>query len=71
MALQNTVDFELTVTDRMDFSTAMPKSGDSGDFENTITDRTDFEDFVEATAVAVVLIYPGRNHPSKNLSLRM
>lgn len=45
--MPDTITFEDTITDRIDFETAAPRSGSTGDFESVITDRIDFLEFVE------------------------
>lgn len=47
--------FEQWITDRLDFTTGMPRVGDSGDMEQWITDRLDFAEYQEVTAVGIIM----------------
>lgn len=50
MADANTSDFEQWITNRIDFTTGPPLSGDTGDLEQSITNRIDLAEYVEAAA---------------------
>lgn len=50
MADANTNDFEQFITNRIDFTTSTPPTGDTGDFEQWITNRLDFAEYAEAEA---------------------
>lgn len=45
MAQSDANDFEQWITDRLDFTTGTPLSGNTGDMEQWITDRLDFATF--------------------------
>lgn len=44
--------FDYWITDRISFTVARPKSGDTGDFENWITDRIYWWEYAESAAEA-------------------
>lgn len=52
---QNPGTFDLTITDRIGFTTAVPKSGGTGDFDRVITDRLFWQDYVEVEEVGGTL----------------
>lgn len=62
--------FDLWITNRIGFKVTPPKSGETGDFERWVTNRIDFGVYVEAEVV-VSQAYPGRNHPRRNILLRL
>lgn len=58
MALNDTSDFEQFITDRLDFTTGMPLTGNTGDMESSVTDRIDHATFNKQSAVPPVTRVP-------------
>ncbi len=54
MAVVDNGDFEQWITDRIDFSTHHPKTGNTGDMEEWITDRIDLQTYQEVAAAPTV-----------------